>query len=138
MSKYKLTFENYVIREDGARIPIYEKDDLPNTNPDFIEYKDWLVSGGIPDQPDPDTEPVPYEVRLWQARIILHEMGLLTRVEFLLENLEEPLKTRARNIWEYAGTVERDNGIVLQLAQAIPLTSAELDRLFIAANKIKG
>lgn len=137
--KYKLTYEGYVLREDGAKIPVTEgSTDFPNTNPDFIEYKDWLVAGGIPDQPDPDTEPVPEEVKLWQARIILHELGLLTRVESLLEALEEPMRSRAENIWEYAGTVERNNGIVLQLAQTIPLTSTELDKLFIAANKIKG
>lgn len=138
MSKYQLTFENYVIREDGAKIPTYESEEFPNDNSDFLEYKEWLATGGIPDPADPESEPVPAEVKLWQARIVLHEMNLLERVEFLLSNLEEPLKSRAKNIWEYAGTVERYNGIVLQLAQLIPLSDPQLDALFRAAYKIQG
>lgn len=138
MNRYKSTFENYVIRGDGAKISVSNSEEFPNENEDFLEYKEWLSQGNIPDPADPSTEPVPSEVKLWQARIVLHEMQLLERVEFLLNNLEEPLRTRARNIWEYAGTVERDNVIVLELARFIPLSGFELDALFRAAAKIKG
>lgn len=138
MRLYQLTFENYVIREDGAKIPIHESEEFPNENQDFLAYKDWLAQGNTPYPADPATEPVPVEVKLWQARQILHDLGYLEQVNALLDSLSEPHRTRAKNLWEYGGWVERDNQLVQMLAQAIPLSDSELDQMFIAANKLEG
>lgn len=53
--KYKLTHENYVIREDGAKISIADSVEFPNTNPDYLAYLAALASGYIPEPPDPLT-----------------------------------------------------------------------------------
>lgn len=52
MISYQLTGENFVIRkvddEPELRIPTMETvEGMPNDNPDFLAYKDFLVSGGV-------------------------------------------------------------------------------------------
>lgn len=50
MTTYQLTGEGFVYRWQGgvrATIPLVEAPDLP-PNPDAIEYRAWLVAGGVP------------------------------------------------------------------------------------------
>ena len=53
MSTYQLTREGYVIRDGDTKVPIVETPDRPNTNPDFLAYKQWLADGGVPLPADP-------------------------------------------------------------------------------------
>lgn len=50
---YQLTTEGYVIRlSDGAKIATTDTPDYPNTNPDYLVYRDWLDVGGVPEPAD--------------------------------------------------------------------------------------
>jgi hypothetical protein len=54
MSSYKLTHENWVHRlADGARISTADDPLAPNTNPHYLEYKQWLADGNTPEPADP-------------------------------------------------------------------------------------
>lgn len=54
---YQLTGEGYVIRDDGAKVPITNPVEYPNTNPDYLAYVQWLSAGNTPDPaPTPTAE----------------------------------------------------------------------------------
>lgn len=42
---YTATGEGYVIRDDGAKIPIMDSEEFPNENPDYLAFKAWLAAG---------------------------------------------------------------------------------------------
>lgn len=46
---YRLTGEGYVVRDDGAKVPITSTPEFPNTNPDYLSYLEWLDQGNTPD-----------------------------------------------------------------------------------------
>lgn len=50
---YQLTGEGYVIRGDGAKVPITNSPDNPNTNPDYLAYLAWCAQGNTPDPAPP-------------------------------------------------------------------------------------
>jgi hypothetical protein len=79
---------------------------------------------------------IPQAVTMRQARLALLGAGKLTAVEAAIEAMSEPAKTQARIVWEYSGEVQRQNGLVSQLAPALGLTEAEIDALFVAAAAI--
>jgi hypothetical protein len=54
---YRLTGEGYVVRDDGAKVPITTTPEFPNTNPDYLAYVAWLGAGNTPDPvPTPTAE----------------------------------------------------------------------------------
>lgn len=53
MTTYKLTHEGYVIRDGDTKISITDTPEFPNTNPDYLEYLQWLADGGVPLPADP-------------------------------------------------------------------------------------
>jgi hypothetical protein len=73
---------------------------------------------------------VPIEVTMRQARLALHEAGLLASVEASLNALPEPQRTAARIEWDHSQTVQRKRGLVTQLAGALGLSDAATDDLF--------
>lgn len=52
MTTYKLTGENYVIKDGETKVPIANTPEFPNTNPDYLAYKAWLAAGGVPEPAD--------------------------------------------------------------------------------------
>lgn len=52
MTTYQLTREGYVIRDGDTKVPTVDAPDFPNTNPDYLAYKQWLAEGGVPLPPD--------------------------------------------------------------------------------------
>jgi hypothetical protein len=76
---------------------------------------------------------VPQSVTMRQARLALHAAGLLPSVNAALEALTEPAKTAAIIEWEYAQTVDRNSGLVPELATALGMTELQIDNLFITA-----
>lgn len=58
---YQLTREGFVIRDGDIRIPIVGSTTAPNTNPEFLAYKEWLAAGGVPEP----AEPVP-AAEVWE------------------------------------------------------------------------
>ncbi|AXY83380.1 putative cytoplasmic protein [Acidovorax phage ACPWH] len=59
MTEYQLSGENFVYRfNNGIRItiPVTDSVSAPNTNPDYLAYKEWLAAGNtpLPFQPTPE------------------------------------------------------------------------------------
>jgi hypothetical protein len=76
------------------------------------------------------TPVVPQSVTMLQARLAIQAAGLTTQVT----NAINADTTGVLPLWwEYATTVERQNPKVLQIAQTLGLTSAQLDNLFTQA-----
>ena len=48
MTVYQLTGEGYVIRSGDTKVSVVDGPDFPNTNPDYLDYKQWLADGGVP------------------------------------------------------------------------------------------
>lgn len=48
MTTYQLTGEGYVIRDGDTKVPTVDSPLWPNTNPDYLAYKQWLADGGVP------------------------------------------------------------------------------------------
>lgn len=84
----------------------------------------------------PQVAYVPPEVTMRQARLALLQAGKLAAVDAAINGMSEPAKTAARIEWEYSGTVKRNQPLVLALAPALRLTSAQLDALFVAAESL--
>lgn len=81
---------------------------------------------------------VPQRVTMRQARLALIDAGLDGQVAAALEAMQDPVaKKKATTEWEYAQEVHRNSPLVLMLAQALGLSSAQLDELFYAAHAIQ-
>ena len=133
MTTYKLTGENYVIKDGETKVPIANTPEFPNTNPDYLAYKAWLAAGGVPEPALPDPPYVPSVVTMRQARLALLGAGLLASVDAAIDGLPSPQKEAARIEWEYATEVQRSSGLVPMMGVALGLDDAALDALFIAA-----
>ena len=64
-------------------------------------------------------------------------MGLLPSVEAGIAALPEPEKTVATLAWYGDAKLARNGKTVLSLADALGLTSAQIDQLFIAAEALE-
>lgn len=76
---------------------------------------------------------VPESVSMRQARLALLGAGLLPQVDAAIASLPSPQKEAAAIEWEYAQEVQRHNGLVPAMAQALGMTEAQLDALFMQA-----
>ena len=55
---------DFVIRDGDTKVPIVDTPDFPNTNPDYLAYKQWLADGGVPLPPDlPPPDELAHELR---------------------------------------------------------------------------
>lgn len=76
---------------------------------------------------------VPAAVTMRQARLALLGAGLLPTVQAAIASLPSPQKEAAEIEFEYAQEVQRNHGLVPAMAQALGMTEAQIDDLFIAA-----
>ena len=99
-----------------------------------------VSNGQIQELPDLPPEPtvviVPKQVTMRQARLALHQAGLLPTVEAAINALPEPPRTAARIEWDYSNAIQRNNPFVSQLALMLGFTESQLDELFILAASI--
>lgn len=72
------------------------------------------------------SSPVPSSVTPLQARKALRAAGLKTQVDAYVLTLSEEQQEE----WEYCTSVERSNGLVVEAATALGMTSVEIDDLF--------
>ncbi len=87
--------------------------------------------------PTPEPAPeVPQSVTMRQARLALFGAGLLSSVDAAIASMSDPDKTVAQITWEFAQTVDRQFGMVPQLAAALGMTEQQIDDLFIAAAQL--
>ena len=133
MTTYKLTGENYVIKDGETKVLIAGTPEFPNTNAEYIAYKAWIDAGGVPLPPEPTPPYVPAAVTMRQARLALLGAGLLASVDAAIDSLPSPQKEAARIEWEYATEVQRSSGLVPMMGAALGLDDAALDALFVAA-----
>ena len=78
----------------------------------------------------------PTEVQLWRIRTILKLMNLETTIESALNQLEEPTKTAAKNVWNYGTTIERYSQTVLFIQSVTQMTDDQVDAIFQQAEAI--
>lgn len=84
----------------------------------------------------PDRTPKQIDVSvitMRQARLALHDAGLLASVSAAIDAMPEPDKTKARIEWEYAGEVDKNSAWVASLAAALSLSDEQLTALFNGA-----
>lgn len=89
---------------------------LPKTEVEIVEYR---------------KSQVPQSITPLQAKLQLLKLGLLDEVEVLVTG-----DRAAQLYWEYASVVERDNAVLLLMANSIGLTSEQVDEMFIEASKL--
>lgn len=100
--------------ENGVYIIKYRV--LPKTEDEIVEYR---------------KSQVPQSITPLQAKLQLLKLGLLDEVEVLVTG-----NRIAQLYWEYASVVERDNEVLLLMANSIGLTSEQVDEMFIEASKL--
>jgi hypothetical protein len=98
----------------------------------------WVITALTPEELENTRKAkVPKSVTMRQARLALHFAGLLGNVIAIIDAMEEPEKTAAKITWDFAQTVDRDFGMVPELAVALGLTEREIDNLFVTAGSIQ-
>lgn len=70
--------------------------------------------------------PVPLEVSPWQIRRALNASGLRAVVEGAVANAGQD----AKDGWEFASVIRRDNPLLAGMAAALGMTPAQVDDLF--------
>ena len=79
----------------------------------------------------------PSESQLWRVRTILNLMNLIPTIESALDQLEEPTKTAAKNVWNYGTTIERYSQTVLFIQSVTQMTDDQVDEIFQQAEAIQ-
>jgi len=91
----------------------------------------------IDGQPIPDPpQRVPREIANWRAKAHLAKMGKLNVVSALLNDLPEPAATVARIAWDGNAALLRMSSTVSVIADALSMSSDDVDAFFIAADAL--
>jgi hypothetical protein len=107
---------------------------VPYFNQETREFYEGATQGEI-EQAFKDKTPA--EVQLWRVRTILKLMNLESTIESALDQLEEPNKTAAKNVWNYGTTVERYSQTVLFIQAVTEMTDDQVDEIFQQAEAIQ-
>lgn len=75
-------------------------------------------------------QPVPQSVEMWRLRVVAEQAGLKDQIEATILELPAEQKVIVSGVWNYGNVAERKNPTILALAQALGLTSAQLDNFF--------
>ena len=107
------------------------------------EYDDWSrqqVANGWRAAEYVAPPQVPQVVRAAQLRQWLVDADLADSVEALFANPgawpDEKSRKKAQARWEYEVNIHRDDPMLVNLSQALGLTSEQVDAAFFAANEI--
>jgi hypothetical protein len=128
---YKITHASQLVVRlaDGAFIP------RDPGNADFAAFLAWQAEGGEPEIEPAPPEPVPAIVSRFQARAALLAAGLLDDVDAIMADPATPALTRLA--WAEAVEFRRASPTVSAMSEALGLTEAQVDDLFIAAAGIE-
>ncbi|PHS70699.1 MAG: hypothetical protein COB23_03230 [Methylophaga sp.] len=119
-------YRGYVGYDEGD---VKHEVNVINVTPDPV----WTTTAPTPPPPEPV---IPTIVTRRQAKRALFDNGHLSLVIAALEALPEPAQTKAMIDWSDAGTFQRSNAIVQQMAAVLSMDESELDALFIQASLI--
>lgn len=116
---------------------------IENNNP---KKDKWLL---LPEKPGNDyywnneqwvqLQPtVPDNISARQIRLWLINNGIqLSQVEQAINNIEDPTTREITKVeWEYAPYIERNHPMLIPLAQALGLSTSDIDTAFIEASNI--
>jgi len=92
-----------------------------------------LVNGIQPELPPR----IPREIPNWRAKAILATMGLTAKVDAIIASLPEPQRTVVTAAWGGDAKLARAGATVTALGQALGMSAADIDQLFIAAEAIQ-
>lgn len=121
-------------RSTAATPPSFSTADTPAEPRANWTGSAWVLLPYVAPPPAPPTTPVPQAVTMRQARLALLGAGLLDDVEAAIDAIADPAaKAAARITWDHSQEVQRNNGLVSQLAPALGLTGDQLDDLFRTA-----
>lgn len=81
-----------------------------------------------------DVPVIPQSVTMRQARLALLQVNKLHLIQPIIDSLPSPQKEEAQITWEYSQEVQRNNGLVSQLAPALGMTEQDIDDLFTIAS----
>lgn len=82
-------------------------------------------------------EPVPAKITVRQARQWMIQSGLFADVEAAIAAITDPTEQAVmRNYWEYSADFERGHPLLISLADALSMTSGQLDQAFREASKL--
>ena len=106
--------DKFATLENGVYIIKYRI--LPKTEDEIVEYR---------------KSQVPQSITPLQAKLQLLKLGLLDEVETLVTG-----DRTSQLYWEYASAIDRDNPMLLSMANSLGLTSEQVDEMFIEASKL--
>ena len=97
-----------------------------------------FYEGATPEEIDQAfRDKTPTESQLWRIRTILNLMNLVPTIESALDQLEEPTKTAAKNVWNYGTTIERYSQTVLFIQSVTQMSEDQVDEIFQQAEAIQ-
>jgi len=122
---------------EGCRFLIVDRSSLPN---DRSLRDAWILdaeTGAVAIDPAKAAQianPVPVSVTMEQARIELFACGILEAVEGLIALMPGEDGDIARIRWQSAPRLNRDDALLLMMADQLSLTSVQVDQMFIRAS----
>lgn len=75
---------------------------------------------------------VPASITMRQARLVLNTVGLLSTVESSIASMPKEVQIE----WEYASEVQRNSPTITTLQDALGLSDAEVDQMFVDGAKL--
>ena len=99
---------------------------------DYLIMPDWVESS----KPVSEESQVPVKVERFQARVALHNAGLLDQVESIMGDAGTDMV--AREAWVGASAFRRDSVTIQSMGLALGLSDEQIDGLFVEAGKIQG
>ncbi len=136
MTVYRLTGEGYVIRDGDTKVPTVDSPLWPNTNPDYLAYKQWLADGGVPLPAPPLAPVIPDVCSPAQGLVALYALKSITEQHILdaLAQIPDPVQRYTAQIgYGRATEWRRDSPTMQAMAALLGLSEADLDALFTYA-----
>lgn len=133
--KYARTENNIVVQtigNDPANIFAPEYAALFTPCDDVVQ-QGWLDDGTTYTAPPAPPPTIPQSVTMRQARLALMGAGKLATINAAIAGMAGVQGEAARIEWEFSSEVKRNQPLVMSMGQALGLTAAQLDALFIAA-----
>ena len=101
----------------------------PDNKPMELTMDGWVIRDVRPPKP----ETVPASITPVQARVVMNHHNLRDSVEALISQSENQ---DIKDYWEFSLAIERNNPILLSMAEQLGLTDEQLDNLFIEGAKL--